>query len=96
VVPPGGNSLKHKPRFAEIFRVLALPELVGGEAIAVCGEALSVRLESVGGVKPGLCVEVFLYAFDLGVKGFGDEEVGAIPEVFYETLGRSARWCGEC
>ena len=32
-------------------------------------------------------VEVFLYAVDLGVEGFGDEEVGAVPEVFYEALG---------
>jgi hypothetical protein len=34
-----------------------------------------------------LGVEVLFYAVDLGVEGFGDEEVGAVPEVFYEALG---------
>jgi hypothetical protein len=35
-----------------------------------------------------LGVEVLFYAVDLGVEGFGNEEVGAVPEVFYKTLGR--------
>jgi hypothetical protein len=34
-----------------------------------------------------LCVEVLLYAFDLGIERFGDEEIGAVPEVFDKALG---------
>jgi hypothetical protein len=47
---------------------------------------LDDRFESVGRVEPLLCVEVLLYAFDLGIERFGDEEIGSVPEVFDEAL----------
>jgi hypothetical protein len=72
--------------------MLAFPELVCGEAVAVCGEGLCVWFEGVGRIEPGLGVEVLFYAVDLGVEGFGDEEVGAVPKVFYEALERLVGW----
>ena len=76
--------------------MLAFPQLVGGKAIAVGGEGLYDGLEAVGGVEPCLGVEVLFHAFDLLVNGFGDEEVGAVPEVFYEACGaEEVGGCGD-
>jgi hypothetical protein len=63
-----------------------LPELVGRETVAGGGEGFYHVLEGVGGGEVGLGVEVCFYVCDLGVEGFGDEEVGAVAEVFEETL----------
>lgn len=64
----------------------ALPELVGGETITVGGEGLDDVLEGVGGGEPVFGVEILLYHCDLGVKGFGDEDVGAGREVLEKAL----------
>lgn len=66
--------------------MLAFPEFVGSETVAVCGEGLNNGFEAIRGVKPLLCVQVLLHAFDLGVERFGNEEIGAVPKVFDEAL----------
>jgi hypothetical protein len=79
--------LQHEARFAKVFWVVALPDFVCGEAVAVCGEGFDDGGQGVWCFEPGFSVEVCFYAGDLGVEGFGDEEVGAVPEVFDESLG---------
>jgi hypothetical protein len=79
--------LQHEARFAKVFWVLALPDFVCGEAVAVCGKGFDDGWQGVWGLEPRLGVEVCFYAGDLGIERFGDEEVGAVPEVFDETLG---------
>lgn len=86
VVPARGDGLQDEAGFLEVGRVLALPELVGGEAVAVGGERLHDVLEGVGRGEPGRRVEVRFYACDLRVEVLGDEEVGAVVEVFEEAL----------
>jgi hypothetical protein len=40
VVPARGNGLQDEAAFLEVGGVRALPYLVGGQAVAVCGEGL--------------------------------------------------------
>jgi hypothetical protein len=62
------------------------PDLVGGEAITVCGESLFYRFEGVRRIEEGGRVEVLLDGFNLLVDCFGDEEIDAVPEVFDKAL----------
>jgi hypothetical protein len=47
---------------------------------------LDDRFEGIRRIEPLLCVQVLFHTFDLGVEGFWDEEICAVPEVFNEAL----------
>ena len=97
---PCGYGLEEEARSGEQRGVRAFPEFGGGEAVAVGGEGGYDMGQGVGGGEPGGGVEVGFYEGELGVEGFGEEEVGAGEEVFEEALrglegdGGSVGWDG--
>jgi hypothetical protein len=86
VVPTCCYSLQDEAWLLEEFGVRALPELVGGEAVAIGGERFSYGRQGVGRVEPGGRVEVSFDSGDLFVDSFGDEEIDPGQEVFDEAL----------
>jgi len=97
-MPARSNGLAQERSFIEVLGVRALPEFVGGEAIAVGGEGLRHGRDGVGRGEPGCGVEVGFYVGYLGVDCFGNEEVDAVDEVFDEALWSQSRvlWQRSC
>lgn len=86
-MPSRSNPLTQETLLVKELRVFALPELVCAKAVAVRREGLHVRLQNIGLHKPLVGVQIVLYALDLLGEGLGDEEVGAVREVFEEAGG---------
>lgn len=87
MVPPGRQHLCHESRPREQLWTRPLPQITCREAIARSREWLHgilelVRLSAVAGRRD----EVFRVR-ELGVEGFGNEEIDAAAEIFEEADG---------
>ena len=82
MVPPRRQRLADKPCPGEGLRIPSFGELRGAEAVARSGEGLDRVFGGVRGGEVGVSVKYVFCVCDLHVKGFGNEEVDAVAEVF--------------